>query len=69
MSRLEALVQSMEDGQVPLAQLVTRFEEGMGLLLICQQHLREAELKIEQLKTDGGTVRSEPFPHPSPEEP
>jgi exodeoxyribonuclease VII small subunit len=51
-TRLEALVNSLESGDIPLAQLVAKFEEGHRLLRICQEHLHAAELKIEQLKLD-----------------
>lgn len=40
----------METGDVPLAELLTRFEEGNKLLKICENRLKTAELKIEQLK-------------------
>jgi exodeoxyribonuclease VII small subunit len=51
-ARLEALVDSLESGEVSLADLVAKFEEGHHLLKICQDHLRAAELKIEKLKLD-----------------
>ena len=51
-ARLEALVESLESGEVSLADLVAKFEEGHHLLKICQDHLRAAELKIEKLKID-----------------
>jgi len=51
-ARLEALVESLESGEVSLADLVAKFEEGHHLLKICQDHLRAAELKIEKLKLD-----------------
>ena len=47
--RLEGLIQSMENGDTPLADLVAKFEEGSKLLNHCQAQLKEAELKIEQL--------------------
>ena len=39
----------MEDGSIPLADLVTQFEEGVKLLKLCQSKLKEAELKISKL--------------------
>ncbi len=51
-ARLEALVESLESGEVSLADMVAKFEEGHHLLKICQDHLRAAELKIEKLKVD-----------------
>ena len=49
-ARLESLIESLEAGDVPLAELVAKFEEGHKLLKICQQHLHAAELRVEQLK-------------------
>lgn len=53
LSRLESLLEAMEEGEVPLAVLVEKFAEGNQLLEVCEQRLREAELKIEKLKGDG----------------
>lgn len=50
LSQLEAIVESMESGDVPLADLLAKFEEGNKLLKQCEARLKEAELKIEQLK-------------------
>ncbi len=50
MQRLEAIVEAMESGETPLADLLAKFEEGSKLLAICEQRLQAAELRIEQLK-------------------
>ncbi len=50
LERLETIVESMESGEVPLAELLAKFEEGNTLLKVCESRLKEAELKIEQLK-------------------
>jgi len=52
LSNLEAIVESMESGEVPLADLLAKFEEGNKLLKHCESRLKEAELKIEQLKKE-----------------
>ena len=52
LSRLETIVESMESGEVPLADLLAKFEEGNKLLKHCEGRLKEAELKIEQLKKE-----------------
>lgn len=49
LERLESIVESMESGQVPLAELLAKFEEGNALLKVCETRLKDAELKIEQL--------------------
>jgi exodeoxyribonuclease VII small subunit len=52
LSKLETIVESMESGEVPLADLLAKFEEGNKLLKHCESRLKEAELKIEQLKKE-----------------
>ena len=59
LERLEAILESMESGDTPLADLVAKFEEGSSLLKNCQQKLKEAELKIEKLNIKTG--EAEPF--------
>jgi exodeoxyribonuclease VII small subunit len=48
--RLEAIVETMEDGELPLETLLQRYEEGVRLQAVCQAKLAEAELKIQQLE-------------------
>lgn len=50
LTKLETIVESMESGEVPLAELLAKFEDGNKLLKLCEVRLKEAELKIEQLK-------------------
>lgn len=50
LARLETIVDSMEQGEVPLAELLSSYEEGTKLLKVCETRLKDAELKIEKLK-------------------
>ena len=50
LNQLESIVETMESGDVPLADLLTKFEEGNKLLKVCESRLKDAELKIELLK-------------------
>ena len=50
LGKLETIVESMESGEVPLAELLAKFEDGSKLLKVCEARLKDAELKIEQLK-------------------
>lgn len=61
LARLESIVESMEAGDVPLADLLAKFEEGNKLLKICEGRLKEAELKIEQLKKQRDGASFAPF--------
>ena len=48
--QLTELVQKMESGEMPLADSVAAYEQGIKLKAYCEQLLKEAELKIETLK-------------------
>lgn len=62
LGKLEAIVESMESGEVPLAELLAKFEEGSKLLKVCESRLKDAELKIEQLKRQkDGSLAFEKF--------
>lgn len=62
LTKLETIVDSMEQGEVPLAELLAKYEDGTKLLAICENRLKEAELKIEKLKkTKTGSAAFEPF--------
>jgi exodeoxyribonuclease VII small subunit len=62
LEKLEAIVEAMESGDVPLADLLAKFEDGTKLLKVCEARLKEAELKIEQLKKQkDGTIAFEKF--------
>ena len=48
--QLTDLVQKMESGELPLADSVAAYEQGIKLKAYCEQLLKDAELKIETLK-------------------
>ena len=61
LDRLEELVEAMESGEIPLAELVAKYEEGSDLLKKCEKRLEEAELRIEQLREEkNNTITLEP---------
>jgi exodeoxyribonuclease VII small subunit len=47
MKRLEQIVEQMESGELPLEELIGRYEEGMKLVKVCQDRLASAEERIE----------------------
>lgn len=47
MERLDEIVQQMESAQMPLDELLERYEEGTQLVSICQDKLKAAEQRIE----------------------
>ena len=51
MSALESIIQSLENGDTPLAELLSKFEEGAQLIAHCRSQLADAELKIEKIES------------------
>ena len=59
---LEALVEELESGDLPLDKAMKKFEEGIKLTRNCQTALKEAEQKVEiLLKSAGGEESLEAF--------
>jgi exodeoxyribonuclease VII small subunit len=60
--RLDAIVQQLEDADLPLEKALQLYEEGMKLSEVCQKQLQEAEGRIQILmKKAGGKIAAEPF--------
>ncbi|MDR2512649.1 MAG: exodeoxyribonuclease VII small subunit [Puniceicoccales bacterium] len=53
LGELERLVQSLEQGDTPLEELMQKYEQGMKLHAHCQRVLQDTELRIEQLRATG----------------
>lgn len=56
LTQLEEIVESMESGNIPLAELLSKFEDGNKLLKICEARLKDAQMKIELLKKEKSGV-------------
>jgi exodeoxyribonuclease VII small subunit len=54
LERLEAIVDRLEAGAVPLAEAVALFEEGVGLRKRCLDLLKDAEKKVRFLSGQEG---------------
>ncbi len=50
--RLQAIVEKLERGDLPLEQAMDSFAEGMQLVQLCHQKLEEAEKKVQTLMKD-----------------
>jgi exodeoxyribonuclease VII small subunit len=44
---LEEIVEAMESDRMPLAELLTSYEQGTRFLKVCQKRIDEAQAKIE----------------------
>lgn len=67
-TRLDAIVKSLEQGDAPLEQSLALFEEGTKLIRGCGKMLEEAEQKVAKLKKgpDGEPIEL-PFDEGEPE--
>jgi exodeoxyribonuclease VII small subunit len=63
LAQLDAIVQELEEGQIGLAEGLTRYEQGVKLLKQCYQLLEHAQRRIELLSRvdSDGRIHSEPF--------
>ncbi len=61
LSRLEALVDALEAGELPLEQSLSRFENGVALVRRCQRLLTLAEQRVEQITSAREGVDITPF--------
>lgn len=61
LEKLENLVASMESGDIPLADLVEKFEEGSKLVKVCEDRLKQAELRIQKLRQKEGSIVLDEF--------
>ncbi|MBT2969473.1 MAG: exodeoxyribonuclease VII small subunit [gamma proteobacterium symbiont of Ctena orbiculata] len=60
MKELEALVESLEQGDLSLEESLKSFERGVALTRICQTSLQDAEQKVRML--NGNTQASDLIP-------
>lgn len=55
-TRLGAMVETLETGNLPLDQAAQMFEQGMALVRRCTQLLDETELRIAEIRENGGAT-------------
>jgi len=61
LKELEALVERLESGDLPLEDALKEFEHGVKLTRACQTILKEAEQKVEILLQKTDTADAVPF--------
>jgi len=62
LDELEKLVNDLERGELSLEQSLTAFERGVKLARECQQALKTAEQRVDQLvENSDGTLETRPF--------
>lgn len=61
MERLEAIVERLEQEEVPLEEAVGLYKEGLTLSALCREKLAAAEGEIILLRQEAGLWQEEPF--------
>lgn len=61
LAELEKLIEKMESGEQSLEEALQSFQRGIELTRVCQQGLKEAEQRVEQLLQTNGEYRTAPF--------
>lgn len=62
LERIDEIVRALEKGDAPLAESLRLFEEGAGLIRVCEKYLNEAEQKVVKLRPSAdGTPEETPF--------
>lgn len=61
LKNLEALVESLESGDLSLEDSLKSFEQGIKVARECQTALKQAEQKVEVLMRQGDELVSQPF--------
>ncbi len=56
---LESIIAKLESGELPLEDSVALFERGRTLSEHCQSLLDKAELRVNQLTSDGRVIDNE----------
>jgi exodeoxyribonuclease VII small subunit len=51
LSELEQIVAVMDSDHLPLDDMITKYERGTQLLVVCQQRLQAAQHKVELIQT------------------
>jgi exodeoxyribonuclease VII small subunit len=61
LAELEALVERLEGGDLPLDEALKTFERGVELTRHCQDSLKAAQQRVEILLKRNGRPEPEPF--------
>lgn len=60
--RLEAIVEQLETGDLPLEEALAAFEEGVKMVKLCSKRLNEVEKRVSILiKNAEGELEEQPF--------
>ncbi|WP_042458226.1 exodeoxyribonuclease VII small subunit [Neobacillus dielmonensis] len=58
MTKLERIVEKLEEGDVPLEEAISIYKEGMELSKLCHDKLKSVEEQLTQIITEDGSTES-----------
>ncbi|WP_062355994.1 exodeoxyribonuclease VII small subunit [Bacillus kwashiorkori] len=58
MEKLEAIVDVLEEGDVPLEEAITKYKEGMELAKICNVKLKNVEQQLVEILNENGETEN-----------
>lgn len=58
LEKLEAIVKDLENGNVPLDDAITKFNEAMKIAKTCDEKLKHAEETVNQILKEDGTLEA-----------
>lgn len=61
LEKLEGIVESLEESDLPLEKSLKLFEDGIKQARLCEKTLGEAEGKVEKLIKANKTLKKEPL--------
>lgn len=56
LAKLETIVKELENGNVPLDDAITKFNEAMCLAKTCDEKIKNAEESINKILNSDGTI-------------
>ncbi|MDE5412242.1 exodeoxyribonuclease VII small subunit [Alkalihalobacterium chitinilyticum] len=60
-TELESVVEKLEQGDVPLEEAISMFQQGMNLSKLCHDKLTVVEKQLEQILTEDGQLEEASF--------
>lgn len=60
LAALQQIVEKLESGETPLAELVERYAEGERLVKVCEKHLAGFEKRLEVIREAPGKENDPP---------
>lgn len=61
LEKIEKILSSLEDEDLPLREKMDKFEEGIELLKFCNKEIKEAEMTLQKIIDKDGKISLEKF--------